>query len=65
MGPVALAFDRPASALGQSRIGRCLINEDQARQGFGEEWLAPDDPQLALLAYVGTLLLAGLKGLFL
>ena len=44
MGPVALAFGRPAGALGQSCIGRRLINEDQARQGFVEERLAPGDP---------------------
>jgi hypothetical protein len=65
MGPVALAFGRPAGALCQSRIGRRLINEDQARQGFGEERLAPGNPQPALLAYVGALLFAGLKRLFL
>ena len=65
MRPVALAFGRPAGALGQSRIGRRLVNEDQARQGFVEERLALDDPQPAFLAYVGALLFAGLKGLFL
>src|SRR5262249_39205193 len=61
---VALALGRPAGALGQSRIRRRLINEDQARQVWVEEGLAPDDPQRALLVYVGALQFTGLKGFF-
>jgi len=55
--------DQPG-ALGQSGVGRRLVDEDQARQGLVEEMPAPLDPQMARLTDVGALLLAGLKTFF-
>ena len=62
--PVALAFRRPAGALGQPGVGGRLVDEDQTGQGLGEEALAPRDPQFARLTDVGTFLLAGLQRFF-
>lgn len=59
VGLVALALRRPARAFGQLGVGRCLIKEDQARQGLVEETLAPIDPKLTRLTDVGALLFAG------
>lgn len=64
MRPEALALRRPAGAFGQLGVGRCLIDEDQPRQGFVEEALSPPDPQFTRLAHVGPLLLAGLQSFF-
>lgn len=61
MRPVALTFVRPAGAIGQLGVGRRLVNEDQARQGLGEEALAPPALHLARPTNVGALLLAGLN----
>lgn len=61
---VALSRGRPAGALGQLGIGGRLVDEDQARQGLGEEALSPSDPQLTRLTDVGALLLAGLQRFF-
>ena len=63
--PITLTLGRPAGALGQAGVCRRLIDEDQALQGVVEEWLAPRDPERALLVDVRALLFAGLKGLFL
>lgn len=41
---VTVAFRRPAGAFGQLGVGRCFVDEDQARQGFAEEGLAPSQP---------------------
>lgn len=64
MRPEALALRRPAGAFGQLGVGRRLIDEDQPRQSLVEEALSPPDPQLARLAHVSPLLLAGLQSFF-
>lgn len=61
---VAFALGRPACAFGQPGVRGCLIDEDQARQGFVEEAPAPLGPQFARLMDVGALLLAGLQRFF-
>ena len=60
----ACALCRPACSLRHVRLERGLINETNARQQLGHEWLPPCDPDMARLANLRPLLLDGLQVFF-
>ncbi len=64
MRQIALPLRRPAGALGQLGVGRGLVDEDEAGQGFGEERLSAGRPEFPRGLDVRPQLLAGAQSFF-